>query len=105
MLRIYTECLTMVREVGALLEEVAKHDRDLVRQLKRSSVSVALNVSEGCAVRDGRRRARYGDALGSVMETTAGLEISLALGYVRALPAEMMDRLDHITAVLVKLTR
>ncbi|MBL4635965.1 MAG: four helix bundle protein [Kofleriaceae bacterium] len=69
MLRIYPVCLEMVRQVANLAIVVKQHDRDLCRQLQRSSASVVLNLAEGSAVRDGRRPVRYGDALGSALET------------------------------------
>ena len=104
MLRIYSVCLEMVRDVAAIVEQVGQHDRDLCRQLKRSSVSVVLNVAEGAAVRDGRRRMRYGDALGSALETQAGIEAAVAIGYVDAIPAQLQARFSHIIGVLTKVT-
>ncbi len=104
MLRIYPVCLEMVRDVAVLLEMIGRHDRDLCRQLRRSSVSVVLNVAEGAGVRDGRRRMRYGDALGSAMETQAGIEAAVAIGYLRAMPEELVGRFSHIIGVLTKVS-
>ena len=103
MLRIYAVCLLMVKDVRVLLDVIAVHDRDLVRQLRRSSTSVALNVAEGSAVRDGRRRMRYGDALGSARETFAGLEVAVAAGYLPGIDAAVCGRFDHIIGTLTKL--
>lgn len=102
MLRIYAVCLQMVRDVRGLLDVIGMHDRDLVRQLKRSSVSVVLNVAEGSAVRDGRRRMRYGDALGSARETFAGLEVAVAAGYLPEIDKVVCGRFDHIIGTLMK---
>ena len=104
MLRIYPVCLEMVREVALLLERVGRHDRDLCRQLRRASVSVVLNVAEGAGVRDGRRRMRYGDALGSAMETRAGIEAAVAIGYLDEMPEELAGRFAHIIGVLMKVS-
>jgi four helix bundle protein len=101
MLRIYSVCLEMVAEVAAL--GIGISDRDLARQLRRSSMSVALNVAEGSAVRDGRRRVRYGDALGSAMETRAAVEIAVAVGDLDVMPNELRARLGLIIGTLRKL--
>jgi four helix bundle protein len=84
MLRIYSVALEMVREVRVLADRIQQVDRDHARQLRRSCMSVPLNISEGSAARDGRRRARYTDALGSARETLANLEVAEAAGYIGA---------------------
>ncbi len=104
MLRIYPVCLEMVRDVAVLLEVIGRHDRDLCRQLRRSSMSVVLNVAEAAGVRDGRRRMRYGDALGSAMETQAGIEAAVAIGHLKAMPEELVGRFRHIIGVLTKVS-
>jgi four helix bundle protein len=105
MLRIYPVCLEMVREVRQLADEIAQFDRDQARQLKRSSVSVPLNVAEGTAARDGRRRNRYLDALGSARETVANLEVAVAIGYIDSVDPVLRNRFDHIIGTLVKIVR
>jgi four helix bundle protein len=103
MLKIYPVCLAMVKDVKTLADAIAAFDRDLARQLRRASVSVVLNVAEGSAVRDGRRRVRYGDALGSARETFAGLEVGVAAGYLPGLESAICRRFDRIIGTLVKL--
>ena len=105
MLRIYPVCLEMVRDVAELATVIKVHDRDLCKQLQRSSVSVVLNMAEGSAVRDGRRRARYGDALGSALETQAGIEVACAIGYIDSIDDGMRERFRHIIGVLSKVSR
>ena len=103
MLRIYPVCLHMVRDVRPLADQIARFDRDHARQLRRSSMSVPLNVAEGAGSRGGRRRARYDDALGSARETLANLEAAHAVGYIRAIDSQLRNRFDHIIGTLVKL--
>ena len=48
------------------------------------------------------RRERYRNALGSARETGACIDAAMALGYVDAVDASLLDRLDKVRAVLVK---
>ena len=105
MLRIYDVCLEVVAGVRGVAEAVAVVDRDQARQLRRSSVSIALNVAEGSGVRGGNRRLRYRTALGSAEETRANLEIALAAGYVDELDDALMNRLRQIIGTLVRVIR
>jgi four helix bundle protein len=103
MLRIYPVSLQMVRDVRPLADQIARFDRDHARQLRKSSMSVPLNLAEGTGSRAGRRRARYDDALGSARETLANLEAAEAVGYLRAIEPTLRNRLHHIIGTLVRL--
>ncbi len=103
MLQIYPVCLDMVREVAKLAEAISKFDRDHARQLRRSCLSVSLNVAEGSGSRGGTRRARYDNALGSARETVANLESAEAIGYVGPMDPDLRNKLNHIIGVLVKI--
>lgn len=105
MLRIYDCCLEMVRGVRPVAEVVARRDADHARQLRRSALSVVLNVAEGAGNRGGNRRLRYQTAMGSALETVANLEAAEAIGYVGPLDAGLRDRLDRIVRTLAKLSR
>jgi len=85
-----------------VVAQIETHDKDLGRQLRRAATSVALNCSEGSGCSGGTRRERYRNALGSARETGACLDAAIALGYVEAVEASLLDRLDHVRAVLVK---
>jgi four helix bundle protein len=105
MLRIYPVCIEMVRQVRPYVERIARHDRDLARQLRKSCTAVPLNVAEGSGLRGGLRRQSYDHALGEARETLANLEAAEAIGYLPSLDAGLRERLDHIIATLVKLVR
>jgi len=105
MLRIYTTVIEMIGMLGPALAQIETHDRDLARQLRRASGSIALNVSEGSGSRGGTRRERYQNALGSARETGACLDVAMALGYVQGLDAGVRGRLDFICGTLVKNVR
>ena len=102
MLRIYEVALEMVREVSALADEVAQRDRDLAKQLRRACMSCVLNIAERSGSRDGRRRTRYEDALGSSREALAGLEVAEAAGYITSIDSSVRQRFSHIHGTLVK---
>ena len=103
MLRIYPVSLQMVRDVRSFADAIQRFDGDLARQLRRASMSVVLNLSEGSGSRGGRRRMRYEDALGSARETLAGLEAAHAAGYLGPVPEAVRGRFNHIIGTLVRL--
>jgi four helix bundle protein len=102
MLRIYPVSLDIVREVRVLADRIQQRDRDQARQLRRSCSSVPFNIAEGSAAKDGRRRNRYTDALGSARETLANLEVAEAAGYIDPIPVELRRRFDHVIGTLVR---
>jgi four helix bundle protein len=102
MLRIYSVILEVLRGLRPVLAEIEAHDRDLARQLRRASTSVALNCGEGSGSHGGTRRERYRNALGSARETGACLDAAVALGYLDGVDQGLLDRLDHVRAVLAK---
>jgi len=105
MLKIYTTVTEMIGMLGSAMGQIEAHDRDLARQLRRASGSIALNVAEGSGSRGGTRRERYQNALGSARETGACLDVAEALGYVGRVDAGVRDGLDFICGTLVKNVR
>jgi four helix bundle protein len=105
MLAIYATMIDVVRGLRPVIEGIERSDRDLARQLRRASASVALNMQEGSGSHGGTRVERYRNALGSARETGACLDVALALGYVDEIDARLADKLDHVRAVLAKLVR
>jgi four helix bundle protein len=102
MLRIYTVILELLKELAPAMAEIETHDRDLARQLRRAATSIALNAAEGSGCSGGTRRERYRNALGSARETGACLDAAMAIGYVTSIDPSLLDKLDHVRAVLVK---
>ena len=102
MLRIYGTILQVLRDLRPVLARIEMHDRDLGRQLRRAATSMALNTSEASGNSGGTRRERYRSALGSARESGACIDAALALGYLEEVDAGLLDRLDHVRAVLVK---
>ena len=105
-LKVYGVALEAVRRVGPLAQRVGRVDKDLARQLRRASASVALNLAEGETAVGGNRRARFDSAIGSARESIACLEVAEALGYLEARDiAGATDRMDHVIATLHRLAR
>jgi four helix bundle protein len=78
---------------------LAGRSRSLADQLERAATSIALNLSEGNAVRDGNRKARFKNALGSAYETRSALKVAAAWGHIGEDEAARLDRaLDCIAA-------
>lgn len=105
MLQAYPLMLSVLRRLPPVLVRIEKHDRDLGDQLRRASASVALNLAEGSGSSGGTRTARYRTALGSARETGACIDVAMALGYVERADPELLDELDRVRAILVKVIR
>ncbi|MGO8997795.1 MAG: four helix bundle protein [Polyangiaceae bacterium] len=104
MLSIYAVILDVVRGLRPVIGEIERKDPDLGRQMRRATSSVALNVSEGMYSRGRSQAARYHTAMGSMRETLSCIEVGIALGYVNAVEATLLDQIDRIVATLYKLS-
>jgi len=103
MLRIYPVILEVLKKLQPVVRRIELKDRDLGRQLRRCSSSIALNVAEGMYSRGRNRNARYHSALGSARETLACLEVAEACGYVAASEGALSEQLRRVVGTLVKL--
>ena len=102
MLRIYSVVLQVLTQLQPVLRRIELKDKDLGKQLRRCSPSVALNLAEGMYSRGQNRNARYHTALGSARETLACLEVAVVCSYVHQ-DAALHDQLDRIVGTLVRL--
>ena len=104
MLRVYGLAIEALRELRGTLAQIERRDADLGRQMRRAAVSIALNVAEGCGCRGGNQRLRFETALGSAKETLGCVDAALALYEIDAGDGAR-KRLDHVIAILFKLSR
>jgi four helix bundle protein len=105
-MKIYEKAVAMVKSVSALSRKVQQHDADLARQMRRACTSVPLNMVEGWHGLGGNRVARFHTAMGSARETLACLDVAVAVGYLSNREVgDDLDRIDHIVAVLWRLSR
>ncbi|HTF57310.1 MAG TPA: four helix bundle protein [Planctomycetota bacterium] len=78
-------------------------DGNLAAQLRRSVVSIALNISEGCGRKGGADFLRFlQNAMGSATEVECSLELSRNLGYLDAPSSSKL--LGHVVEVKRMLT-
>ncbi len=104
-LRIYPIVLEVLKQLQPALRRIEVKDRDLARQLRRASASIALNLGEGTYSRGQNRHARYHNALGSARETLSCLEVAAVFGYVHE-DKQLSDQLDdRVVGTLVRLVR
>ena len=102
---VYRKSVELVRLVHQrVMPALEGRDPELHQQLHRAVRSVVLNIAEGRSLRGKRRGNHFSIALGSARETDACLELAFALEFVDE-DAELLDRSDHIQAMLYKLSR
>src|SRR5687768_2771211 len=88
----------LIAALRPIADDIARHDRDLSRQLKRASSSVPLNIAEGNR-RGGQDRTHHlRIAAGSAAETRVALQVAAGWGYASA-PPEIDRMLDSILAI------
>lgn len=102
MLRVYSDVIELARDLRPVLKRIHQNDSDLGKQMQRALTSVPLNIAEGSASRGGNRAARYHTAAGSMREVIAAVDVSIALGYVAAVDAALLDRMHKVVNTLKK---
>jgi four helix bundle protein len=105
-MKVYRVSVSMVQAVHAQVAPGVRRDRELGDQVHRASRSVVLNVAEGIGVGRGKRRDQhFRIALGSAREVMAVIDLAVATGLLRRGDiAGARDRIDHVCAMLWKLT-
>ena len=95
------ETVTLARPFVARLRRL---DRELYTQVQRALTRCVLALGEGAQREGGNRQAAYRRARGEANEALAGVRLATAWGYIEQEDA-LADKLDHLVAILVKLTR
>ena len=75
MLKIYPFIIETLTLLAPIVRQIAKHDPDLAKQLRKCGSSIALNTAEGVGVSGGNERVRFRTALGSNQEVRACLDV------------------------------
>ena len=103
MLRIYPVTLEWLQALRPLIAQIARYDRDLAKQVRRSSSSVVLSLGEGMYSRGGYRTNAYGVALREMGESYSALQAAQVDGYIRPLEPALEAQCRRILGTLVKL--
>ena len=87
--------MSIVNEIYSMTKNFPNDEKFcLVAQIRRSAISVPLNIAEGSAKRTNKDFANFiRIALGSLMETMTCVEIALEQKYINK---EIYDRLSQI---------
>jgi len=104
MLQIQTLVIRFTSSLQPQLAAIEARDAKFADQLRRSLLSVGLNLGEGYGACGGAKRKAYRVALGEAAELEMGLEMAVALGYCLLGPAQR-ETLQRILATLQKLAR
>jgi four helix bundle protein len=77
---VYQDAKNIHKELVLALSDISKQNYYIVDQIKRSSLSIVLNIAEGSSKQSDKDFNRFiSIALGSVDETIACLEVALDL--------------------------
>jgi len=99
----YSIALEIIRQLAVIVPQIKRHDADLAKQMVRAGNSITLNLNEGSKRLGGDRIYHYSVAAGSAHEVLAGIETADAWGWAIE-SAVIRDRIDHLLAVLWKVT-
>jgi four helix bundle protein len=104
-LQVHELALSIVEALAPLMPLIQRHDRSLTVQLRTAASRMVLNIAESEHSDPGDRRARLFTAAGPANESRSAVRVALAWGYIRReRAADVLDRLDHVVAILWKLT-
>ena len=99
-LRVYQEAIEFHRRIVQLTKLFPRDFEYLKNQLRRSTLSIALNIAEGSAKNSDKDFRRYiGIALGSVNESMASCEVALA---EKLISENQFREIEAIASNLVK---
>ena len=86
------------------VDRLRRHDRELESQMRRALTRCVLALGEGQKREGGNQQLAYRRARGEANEALTALRLAAAWGYTDG-SDRLVDKLDHLVAVLVKLTR
>jgi four helix bundle protein len=104
-LQVHDVALELIGSLKPIVSIIARHDRSLAEQIKRSGSGIALALGEGAYSRKGNQPARFQEALASAGETRTALRVALAWGYMSEAQTEnAFVLLDRVIGMCWRLT-
>src|SRR5688500_3382803 len=105
-LRIHQVADQLVDSIAPLARDVARHDADLAKQLRKAATSIVLNIAEGEKLgANGNQRVHFERAAGSNGETRAALRIAATWGYIDVAAQQRCEAAaDRLQAMLWRIT-
>jgi four helix bundle protein len=81
--KVYRDAKSFYREIVLITRKFPREHWELGDQIRRSALSVCLNIAEGSGKNSDKEFRRYLDnSLGSVNETAAGIDIAFDNGLI-----------------------
>lgn len=105
---VWKKGIKLIKEVYRITDKFPSEEKfGLVSQLRRASVSVISNISEGEARKTSREKRRFYEiSCASLVEIDAQIEISLELSFIsREEVTKLSNLLNECFAMLSKLKR
>jgi four helix bundle protein len=105
-LQVYQRTIDFLTSVYEVIRDIAPGNSDIVNQLKRASLSIALNIAEGAGKTGPSDKKRfYSIARGSALECAAIFDVLLTWNLVRTdIVKTIKPQLHEIIAMLSALS-
>ena len=92
---VWKKSMLLIKEVYRITDHFPNEEKyGLVSQVRRASVSVVSNISEGEARKTGKEKRRFYEiARASLVEIDAQIEIALMLGFIKKSDIQQISKL------------
>ncbi len=105
MLRIYDVSLEIVRTLRPYVAELQHKSPHHADQLDRALTTTVLAIAEGSRSRGKNRPAHYSRGCASMDESISITDLCVAKGSMPPVDEAVRDKMKHVVAVLVKVSR
>jgi len=102
-LDVYIELKKFIKEIYSITSEFPDSEKfGLISQIRRTSISVASNITEGNSRPSSKERVYFSNmAYGSLMEVLCQIDIAYELGYIESVKVEMLRLKVELIAKLI----